>query len=174
VEAIEVVKDGENAIIAAMRKPNSSMAVATKLVKDGKARCGGQRWLDRSLHGQCLSASGLSAGIERPIVGGAFLKLAPNTFMLDMGANVGCQGQRSAEIRGGRERLRQEVPWNRESHRGTSQCGAEEGKGNEVVKEAYSLLKESGLNFIGNVEGMDIPTARPTSSSATDSSATSC
>jgi glycerol-3-phosphate acyltransferase PlsX len=35
--------------------------------------------------------------------------------------------------------------------------GSEEGKGTEVVKEAYHLLKESGLNFVGNVEGMDIP-----------------
>ncbi|MCK4964418.1 MAG: phosphate--acyl-ACP acyltransferase, partial [Dehalococcoidia bacterium] len=40
---------------------------------------------------------------------------------------------------------------------GLLNVGAEEGKGNEVVKEAYSLLKNSGLNFIGNVEGMDIP-----------------
>jgi glycerol-3-phosphate acyltransferase PlsX len=43
---------------------------------------------------------------------------------------------------------------------GLLNVGAEEGKGNEVVKEAYHLLKESGLNFIGNVEGMDIPNGK--------------
>jgi glycerol-3-phosphate acyltransferase PlsX len=38
--------------------------------------------------------------------------------------------------------------------------GAEEGKGNEVIKESYPLLQKSGLNFIGNVEGYDIPTGK--------------
>jgi len=91
------------------------------------------------------------------VVGGAFLQLSPNCVVLDLGANVGCQPYQlvSFAVVGivyARSFLGIDNPTV-----GLLNVGAEEGKGNEQAKEAYSLLKKSGLNFIGNVEGMDIP-----------------
>ncbi len=157
VEATEVVKDGENAIIAAMRKPNSSMAIATKLVKDGKADAVVSAGSTGAFMVNAYQHLGCLPGIERPIVGGAFLKLAPNTFMLDMGANVGCQASDLLKFAVAGSVFVKKFHGIENPTVGLLNVGAEEGKGNEVVKEAYSLLKESGLNFIGNVEGMDIP-----------------
>jgi glycerol-3-phosphate acyltransferase PlsX len=157
VEAVEVVKDGENAIIAAMRKPNSSMAIATKLVKDGKADAVVSAGSTGAFMVNAYQHLGCLPGIERPIVGGAFLKLAPNTFMLDMGANVGCQASDLLKFAVAGSVFVRKFHGIENPSVGLLNVGAEEGKGNEVVKEAYSLLKESGLNFIGNVEGMDIP-----------------
>jgi glycerol-3-phosphate acyltransferase PlsX len=157
VEAVEIVRDGENAIIAAMRKPNSSMAIATKLVKDGKADAVVSAGSTGAFMVNAYQHLGTLPGIERPIVGGPFLKLAPNTFVLDMGANVGCQASDLLKFAVAGSVFVKKFHGIENPTVGLLNVGAEEGKGNEVVKEAYRLLKESGLNFIGNVEGMDIP-----------------
>jgi len=104
-----------------------------------------------------LQYIGTLPGIERPVVGGAFLQLAPNCVVLDLGANVGCQPYQLVNfavvgIVYARSFLGIDNPTV-----GLLNVGTEEGKGTEQAKEAYSLLKKSGLNFIGNVEGMDIP-----------------
>ncbi|MDM8001012.1 MAG: phosphate acyltransferase PlsX [Dehalococcoidia bacterium] len=160
VEAVEVVKDGENAIIAAMRKPNSSMAIATKLVKEGKADAVVSAGSTGAFMVNAYQHLGCLPGIERPIVGGAFLKLAPNTFMLDMGANVGCQASDLLKFAVAGTVFVRKFHGIENPTVGLLNVGAEEGKGTEVVKEAYQLLKDSGLNFIGNVEGMDIPAGK--------------
>jgi len=160
VEAVEVVKDGENAIIAAMRKPNSSMAIATKLVKEGKADAVVSAGSTGAFMVNAYQHLGCLPGIERPIVGGAFLKLAPNTFMLDMGANVGCQASDLLKFAVAGSVFVKKFHGIENPTVGLLNVGSEEGKGTEVVKEAYHLMKESGLNFIGNVEGMDIPAGK--------------
>lgn len=160
VEAIEIVKDGENAIIAAMRKPNSSMAIATKLVRDGKADAVVSAGSTGAFMVNAYQHLGCLPGIERPIVGGPFLKLAPNTFVLDMGANVGCRASDLLKFAVAGSVFVRKFHGIENPTVGLLNVGAEEGKGNEVVKEAYGLLKESGLNFVGNVEGMDIPNGK--------------
>ncbi len=157
VEATDVVKDGDNPIIAAMRKPNSSMAIATKLVKDGKADAVISAGSTGTFMVNAYKQLGTLPGIERPIVGGTFLKLAPDTFLLDMGANVGCQATDLLKFAVAGSVFVRKFHGIDNPTVGLLNVGAEEGKGNEIVKEAYNLLKESGLNFVGNVEGMDIP-----------------
>ncbi len=160
VEAMEVVKDGENAIIAAMRKPNSSMAVATKLVKQGQADAVVSAGSTGAFMVNAYQHLGCLPGIERPIIGGPFLKLAPDTFLLDMGANVGCQASDLLKFAVAGSVFVKKFHGVAEPTVGLLNVGSEEGKGTEVLKEAYHLLKESGLNFVGNVEGMDIPGGR--------------
>ena len=157
VGATEVIMDGDNPIIAVMRKPKSSMAVAAKLVKAGEADAMVSAGSTGAVMISALQYLGTLPGVDRPMVGGPFLQLAPNTFVLDMGANIGCQAYHllNFAIAGSvfvKKFLGIESPTV-----GLLNVGVEEGKGNEIVKEAYSLLKDSGLNFVGNVEGMDIP-----------------
>ena len=101
---------------------------------------------------------GLIDGIERPCVGGPFVGLAPNTAILDLGSNIDCRPQQllSFAIMGCvfvKQFLSIDEP-----RVGLLSVGAEEGKGNRQVREAYDLFKQSGINFIGNLEGTDLLT----------------
>ncbi len=160
VEAEDVVRDGENPIIAAMRKPRSSMAVATKLVAAGKADAVVSAGSTGAFMVNAYQHLGTLPGIERPIIGGPFLKLAPNTFLLDMGANINCQASELHKFAIMGSVIVRKFHGIENPTVGLLNVGSEEGKGNAVAKEAYQLLKESGLNFIGNVEGCDIPAGK--------------
>ncbi len=157
VEASEAIKDGEDPIMAALRKTDSSVAVATRLVKESEA--------DAVVSAGATGATAVCAyrylgtlpGVDRPMAGGAFLRLAPDTVVLDLGANVGCQPSHLVSFAAAGSIYAKIFHGIDNPTVGLLNIGTEEGKGNEVVKEAYSLLKNSGLNFIGNVEGMDIP-----------------
>ena len=103
-----------------------------------------------------LQYLGTLPGIERPVAGGAFLGLAPKTVVLDLGANVGCQPYQMVNFAVAGSVFAKTFLGIDKPTVGLLNVGAEEGKGNDFAKEAYPLLKKSGLNFIGNVEGMDI------------------
>jgi len=160
VEAPQKIEDGEDPAYAVLSKPNSSVSIAARLVKEGAA----DAVLSAGSTGAMMVAAarylGTLPGIDRPVAGGPFLGLAPNTVVLDLGANVGCQPYQMVDLAVigvvyARTFLGIDNPTV-----GLLNIGSEEGKGNEQTKEAYTLLKQSGLNFIGNVEGMDIPFSR--------------
>jgi glycerol-3-phosphate acyltransferase PlsX len=160
VEATEMIKDGEEPAFAVMRKPNSSVAMAAKLVKSGDA----DAMISAGSTGACMVAAlqhvGTLPGIERPMAGGAILGLAPKTVILDLGANVGCQPYHLVDFAvAGIVFVRTFMGIDNPTV-GLLNVGAEEGKGNDQAKEAFGLLKSSGLNFIGNVEGTDIPSGK--------------
>jgi glycerol-3-phosphate acyltransferase PlsX len=157
VDAPEVIKGGEHPILAAMRKPKNSVAVAARLVKEGRADAMMSAGSTGALVVCAYQHLGTLPGVDRPIIGGPFIQLAPNTAVFDMGANVGCQATHFLSFAVTGSVFVKKFHGINEPTVGLLNVGSEEGKGNEVVKEAYSLLKESGLNFIGNVEGMDIP-----------------
>jgi len=156
VEASEVIVDGEQPAVAVMRKPNSSMAVATNLVKEGEADAVISAGSTGAVMVCALQYLGTLPGIERPVVGGPFLGLAPKTVVLDLGANVGCQPYQMVNFAVTGSVYAQSFLGIDNPTIGLLNVGAEEGKGDDFAKEAYSLLQKSGLNFIGNVEGMDI------------------
>lgn len=157
VAATQSIVDGEQPAVAVMRKPDSSVAAAARLVKAGEADAMVSAGSTGAAMVAALMHIGALPGVERPVIGGAFLQLAPDCVVLDLGANVGCQPYHLVDFAAvgtvyARTLLGMEDPTV-----GLLNVGSEEGKGNDQVKEAHALLKESGLNFIGNVEGMDIP-----------------
>jgi glycerol-3-phosphate acyltransferase PlsX len=98
--------------------------------------------------------------MSRPVVGGPFLGFAPDTIMLDLGTNVDCQPYQLLDfaiVGTVYARKMMNIP---NPSVALLSVGAEEGKGNEVVKESYPLFQKCGLNFIGNVEGYDIPAGK--------------
>jgi len=157
VEATEIIKDGEEPAFAVMRKPNSSVALATRLVKDGEADAMVSAGSTGAVMVSALQYLGTLPGIERPMAGGAFLQLVPNCVVLDLGANVGCQPYHLVDFAVAGSVFAKTFLGIDNPTVGLLNVGAEEGKGNELTKQAYPLLQKSGLNFIGNVEGMDIP-----------------
>ena len=156
VDAGQVIVDGEKPAIAVMRKPNSSVAVATRLVKEGKADAMVSAGSTGAVMVCALQYLGTLPGIERPVAGGEFIGFAPKTVVIDLGANVGCRPYQLVNFAVAGSVYARSFLGISNPTVGLLNVGAEEGKGNELVKEAYPLLKKSGLNFIGNVEGMDI------------------
>ena len=152
--------EGEPAAYALREKRNSSILLATKLVKQGKA----DAVFGAGHTGGVMTAAayvlGTMEGISRPVVGGAFLGFAPNTMLMDGGSNVDCQPHTLLDFAIVGTVYCQKMMNIANPTVAILSVGAEEGKGNAVVKAAYPLFQKSGLNFIGNVEGYDIPSGK--------------
>ncbi len=160
VDAPEVITNDEEPAFAVMRKRKSSIAVCATMVKKGEA----DAMLSAGSTGAVMVAGlqyvGALPGIDRPMMGGAFLQLAPKTIVLDLGANVGVQPYHLVDFAVAGSVYARTFLGIENPTVGLLNVGSEEGKGNDLTKEAYSLLKKSGLNFVGNVEGHDIPFSR--------------
>jgi glycerol-3-phosphate acyltransferase PlsX len=158
VNADGFIKEEENPALAVRRKPTSSIAIATKLVKSGEAEAILGATATGSLVTSALQYLGTIEGIDRPVIGGVLSSLAPKTAIFDLGVNMDCKPIHLvtfAVIGTVYARLFLNIP---NPTVALLNVGIEEKKGNRLAREAYSLLKESGLNFIGNVEGHAILT----------------
>ena len=158
INADGFIKEGENPALAVRRKPNSSVAIATKSVKSGEATAMIGATATGSLVASALQHLGMIEGIDRPVIGGVLSTLAPKTAIFDLGVNMDCKPRHLltfAVIGTVYARVFLGIP---NPTVALLNVGAEEAKGNRLAREAYPLLKESGLNFIGNVEGHAILT----------------
>jgi len=145
--------DEKSPALAARRKPDSSLAIATKLVKSGEADALLGATATGSLVTSALQYLGMIEGIDRPVIGGVLSSLAPKTVIFDLGVNMDCKPHHLltfAIIGTVYAKMFLDIP---NPTVALLNVGIEEGKGNRLVRQAYSLLKESNLNFIGNVEG---------------------
>jgi glycerol-3-phosphate acyltransferase PlsX len=140
----------------ALRRKSSSIAVALSLLKQGKT----EAFVSTGNTGAVVANSLLSLGrlrsVRRPAIATFLPTAAEGCVMLDVGANATVKAQNLVEfgMMGtvyARHILKRENP-----RVGLLNIGEEESKGNEIVQEAYQLLKASSLNFVGNVEGRGI------------------
>jgi glycerol-3-phosphate acyltransferase PlsX len=154
--ASEVVGMDESPGLALRGKKNSSMRVAINLVKSGEAQA-------------CVSAGNTGAliatsrfvlktlpGIDRPALAVVLPTIKGHTYVLDLGANVDCNAEHLLQFGVMGATLVSSVENNEKPSIGLLNIGEEEIKGNEVVKRTAELLRNSGLNFYGNIEGNDI------------------
>jgi phosphate acyltransferase len=95
-------------------------------------------------------------GIERPAIASALPSEKGNTYMLDLGANADCTAEHLLQFAVMGAMLVSCVEHKENPTIGLLNIGSEDIKGNETVKKAGELLKESHLNFYGNIEGDDI------------------
>ncbi len=151
--ASEVVQMDEAPAVALRGKKDSSMRVAVDLVKSGEAQA-------------CVSAGNTGAlmaisrfvlktlpGIDRPAIISVLPTMKGSTYVLDLGANVDCTPEHLLQFALMGSTLVSAVEHKDSPRVGLLNIGEEAIKGNEVVKQAAELLRTSGLNFIGNVEG---------------------
>jgi glycerol-3-phosphate acyltransferase PlsX len=154
--ASEVVAMDESPALALRGKKDSSMRVALDLVKSGAAQA-------------CVSAGNTGAliatsrfvlktlpGIDRPALAVVLPTIRGHTYVLDLGANVDCSAEHLLQFGVMGATLVATVENKERPSIGLLNIGEEEIKGNEVVKQAAELLRDSGLNFYGNIEGNDI------------------
>jgi len=159
-QASEVIKEGEPPALAVRRKPDSSVAVATKLVKTNETDAIVSAGSSGATAVSAIQYLGMIKGIERPAIGGTLGSFAPNIVLMDFGANVDCKPHQLLTFAIAGSVFAKKFLGIANPKIALLSTGAEEGKGNDLVRESYPLLKSSGLNFIGNIEGNDILSGR--------------
>jgi glycerol-3-phosphate acyltransferase PlsX len=156
----EYLVEGESPAYALRTKHQASVSMAVKQVKEGKAQAAVCMGPTGGVMTAALMHLGTLEGISRPIVGGTFFGLTPETITFDMGGNLDCRPDQLLDfaiVGTVYARHLMNIP---DPKVALLNVGWEEGKGNSQVKEAHQLLKKSGLNFIGNIEGNDIASGK--------------
>jgi phosphate acyltransferase len=161
VHASEAVTMEEAAAKAFRRKRDSSMRVAARLVRDGEA----EGLISAGNTGAVMTTAkivlGALEGVDRPALAAVFpTSEGTAAVLLDVGANVDCKPQHLEQfaVMG---QIYYRVIFGIDRPRvGLLSIGQEDHKGNDLTREAHGRLKQSSLNFIGNVEGRDLYNGR--------------
>jgi glycerol-3-phosphate acyltransferase PlsX len=154
--ASQVVAMNEAPASALRGKRDSSMRVAIDLVKAEEADACVSAGNTGALMAMSRFVLKMLPGIERPAIASFLPTQRGHTCVLDLGANVDCTAEHLLQFAVMGSSLVSAVDHLERPTVGLLNIGEEEIKGNEVVKEAAELLRESGLNFFGNIEGTDI------------------
>jgi len=156
VEASAAIKENESPVVVVRNKPDCSVVVAAKMVKSGEADALVSAGSSAAAAVSAIQFIGMVEGICRPAIVGSLGSFAPDTVMVDLGANVDCKPHQFLNFAIAGSVYAKKFLNIADPKIALLSTGSEEGKGNEAVREAYPLLKNSGLNFIGNIEGNDI------------------
>lgn len=158
VEATDVIEMGEHPTRAFGQKPNSSIGVGFKLLKEGSVQAFCSAGNTGAMMVGSLFTLKTVGNIQRPPIAG-YLPFKGGTYgiMLDIGANADCKPEvlnQFAELGS----IHAKYTLNLENPRvGLLNIGEEEEKGNTVAQATYQLLKNNKkINFVGNIEGRDI------------------
>jgi glycerol-3-phosphate acyltransferase PlsX len=156
VHADQVIEMQDKSFDALRRKKFSSIQVAFRLVKEGRAH----GVVSAGNSGATLACGmfilGRIEGIDRPALAGILPTEKKPMVLIDVGANVDCKPHNLVQFALMADVLARcilDVP---KPRIGLMSIGEEEGKGNSQVKLAFDLLRKSSLNFVGNVEGRDV------------------
>src|SRR5215212_6556256 len=157
VEAPDVIEMTDKPSAAVRGKPNSSMAVGLRLQTEGQS----DAFVSAGSTGAQMVASTvllrLHAGVARPAIVTLFPSARKVVAVLDSGANVDCSADELVQFARLGATYAECVLGRANPAVGLLSIGEEPEKGNAVTKETHPLLQQSGLNFIGNVEGRDLP-----------------
>lgn len=154
--AVEVVAMDEAPASAMRTKKNSSMRVAIDLIKEGRAHAAVSAGNTGALMAISRFVLKTLPGIDRPAIASVLPSIKGKTYVLDLGANVDCTPEHLLQFGVMGAMLVAAVEHSERPSVGLLNIGEEAIKGNDVVKQAGLLLRDSGLNFYGNVEGDDI------------------
>ena len=155
-EASQVVGMDEPPAQSLRSKKDSSMRVAINLVKNGEAQAIVSSGNTGALMATARFVLKTLPGIDRPAIVSVLPNMKGSTYMLDLGANVDCGPEHLLQFAIMGATLVSAVEHKDRPSVGLLNIGEETIKGNEVVKRAAEMLRSSGLNFQGNVEGDDI------------------
>jgi glycerol-3-phosphate acyltransferase PlsX len=157
VHAPEVIGMDDEPAQAARRKKDSSIVVGLRAVKHGEA----DAFVSAGNTGAVMAGSimylGRIRGIERPSLVGLLPLSGRLTAFLDVGANADVRAEYMLQWAQMASAYMAQVWKKKNPTVALLNIGEEEGKGSALAQEAYELLRGSGLNFVGNIEGRDVP-----------------
>lgn len=159
--ASQVIAMGENPIRALRKKRDSSLHVAARSAKEGRADGVVTAGNTGAAMAIVKTALGMLPGVDRPALASVFpTKRGTPSVLLDVGANVDCKPQHLQQFAIMGEVYYRVMFGEPRPRVGLLSIGEEASKGNEVVRETHRRLKESSLSFdfVGNVEGRDVYT----------------
>jgi phosphate acyltransferase len=156
VHASEVVDMRESASVVLRKKKDSSIRVATELVKRGEAVAVVSAGHSGAAMATALFILGRMKGVDRPAIATLMPTMTGFSIVLDVGANVDCKPQHLQQFAIMGDVFARKVHGISRPKVGLLSIGEEDTKGNELTLEAFKLLKQTKMNFIGNVEGRDI------------------
>ena len=160
VPCTQVIGMDEHPAQAVRNKPDSSMNMCAKLCKDGKA----DGWVSAGNSGAIMAASlfimGRIRGVDRPAIGSVVPTKDGLAYFLDVGANVDSKPEYLAQFAAMGAVYAREMMGRSEPRIGLLSNGEEDGKGDELVREATKRLRSSQRGFVGNVEPKDIFNAK--------------
>jgi glycerol-3-phosphate acyltransferase PlsX len=158
VEAPDVISMHDKPTVALRGKPLSSMVVGLRLQADGKS----DAFVSAGNTGAQMAASafvlGRHEGLVRPAISTMFPTARRPVVVLDSGANVDCSAEELVQFARIGTVYAEDMLGRPNPGVGLLSIGEEPEKGNAAVKEAHQLLlATAGVNFLGNIEGRDIP-----------------
>ncbi len=157
VNAEEVIEMTDDPVAAVRKKKNSSMNVALELVKNRE----GDAFVSAGNTGALISASQLKLrrikGILRPAIATVFPAKGKNMVLMDVGANADTKPEFINQFALIGSKFAEEILHVKNPTTALLNIGSEEGKGNEITRDAYDLLRENkNIHFIGNIESRDM------------------
>jgi phosphate acyltransferase len=157
VNATDVITMSDSPSQAFRRKKESSVHVAARLVRDGKA----EALVSMGNTGAVMTVArfvlGTLAAVDRPALAAAFPNMKEKvTVILDVGANVDSKPEQIEQFAVMGEIYYRTIWATKRPRVALLSIGEEEMKGNDLVREAAARLKLLHLNFVGNVEGRDV------------------
>lgn len=158
INATEIIEMNDHPSNAYRRKKDASITVATKMVKKGEADAVVSAG---STGGQMVAALfglGRIKGVERPAIGTVLPTLAGGRLLLDAGANADAKVKNLGQFAMMGSVYAEKVLGINNPKVALVNIGAEKTKGNELSIKTYELLEQmKTINFVGNIEGRDIP-----------------
>jgi glycerol-3-phosphate acyltransferase PlsX len=155
--ALEVIGNDDEPVKAVRRKTDSSMVVAGRMVKEGRADAMISAGNTGALMAVGLLIVGRLKGIERPGLAPMFPSLDNvGVLALDMGANMDAKPEHLVQYALMGSLYRAKVHGIEQPRVGLLNVGSEAAKGNELTKAAFEMLQQAPINFVGNVESRDV------------------
>ncbi|MCA6069957.1 MAG: phosphate acyltransferase PlsX [Endomicrobium sp.] len=160
VNADEIIAMDEHPVKAVRQKKDSSLSVCAKLVADRKA----DAFVSMGNSGAVMAAALFYLrridGVLRPAISTSFPTIDGHCVISDVGANVDCKPEHLLQFGIMASLFCEKVTGIKRPRVGLVSIGEEPTKGNELTLAAFDLLKQADINFIGNVEGRDIPQSK--------------
>jgi len=157
MHASEVITMEEKAVQAVRAKRDSSMRVGLRLVREEKAVGFVSAGNTGAVMATAKMVLGMLPGVDRPALAAVFpTAMGTVACLLDVGANVDSTPENLAQFAVMGEIYFRTMFGTRKPKVGLLSIGEEETKGNELTRDAFQLLKQLSLNFVGNVEGRDL------------------
>ncbi len=156
IHAPEVVAMDDHAVVSIRQKKNSSITIGIGLLK----KPGYDAFVSAGNTGAVVAAStvvlGMIPGVDRAGIGVVIPSLKEFNLMIDMGANTAAKPEHLLQYAKMAKVYVREVIGRPDPKVALLNIGSEEGKGTDLVKEAYKLLEENEPSFIGNIEANEI------------------
>ena len=152
----QVVGMDEPTVVAVRKKKDSSIRRAVELVKNGEADAVVSAGHSGAAMALSLLMLGVSEGVHRPAIATIMPTLKGPFVLIDAGANVDCDPENLLQFGLMGDAYCRTMFNNPDPKVALLSIGEEDTKGNLLTKEAFKLLRETDIHFIGNIEGKDI------------------